>query len=319
MHYTTCFAAGGEPYADRVTLTGKCNHRHTWVHLFHKVQDCTCGNGRGVTALLGTGCKLLRSSTNSNTGECCPIPLRNCATWSCPKPALPDILLYATSLPGKLKLVAFCSRCPSWSEKRQSALPCGHPSLQPLLWQLQWLQFSVSIYITSNNICQRSKHSNRNSTPLLCVSDRNNVSPSLPGGSTDRWKIGKKKPKSCSWNISSIVLSRCNWADKWPDSKGSPCCCMQLAWLPLVRSAAEVWAQDGSSPHQCWHRCVLTVPGKHLPAQITTTAAIRAFALMFISIKTHCSSLCCTLMCSSSPLLPLPERLSATLSRLHHC
>lgn len=103
------------------------------------------------------------------------------------------------------------------------------------------------------------------------------------------------------------------------DSKGSPCCCMQLAWLPLVRSAAEVWAQDGSSPHQCWHRCVLTVPGKHLPAQITTTAAIRAFALMFISIKTHCSSLCCTLMCSSSPLLPLPERLSATLSRLHHC
>lgn len=82
MHYTTCFAAGWEPYANRVTLTGKYNHRHTWVHLFHEVQDCACGNGRGVTALLRTGCRLLHSSTDSNTRECCPIPLRNWTTRS---------------------------------------------------------------------------------------------------------------------------------------------------------------------------------------------------------------------------------------------
>lgn len=213
---------------------------------------------------------------------------------------------------------------PVWRRSLMPALPCGHPSLQPLLWQPQWLQFSASIYITSSNICQRPEHSSRNRTALLCVSDCNNIYP--PPFQVDPHtgkKLGKKKRKSCSWNISSAstVLSRCNWADEWSDSKGSPGCWMQLAWLPLVRSTAEVWARGGSSPHQCWHRCVLTVPGEHLPDQITTAAAVRAFALMFISTK---NSLQLPLLRSNvfllptPPLLPLPERLSATLSRPCH-
>lgn len=201
------------------------------------------------------------------------------------------------------------------------ALPCGHPSLQPLLWQPQWLQFSASIYITSNNICQRPKHSSRNSTALLCVSDCNNIYP--PPFQVDPHtgkKLGKKNKKAAAGIFPQPLLcfpgateqtngqtvrapqaAECNWpGSHW--------------WDPLPRFGLMVGAAHTSAGTDvCW-QCLENTCQTKLPLQQPSGLLLSCSSAQ----KTHCSSLCCALMCSSSPLLPLPERLSATLSRPCH-
>lgn len=80
-----------------------------------------------------------------------------------------------------------------------------------------------------------------------------------------------------------------------------------LPGTSLVRPRAKVKAHDGNSPHQYSAQMCADGAWRTLAWPNYIAAAVRAFALMFISMEIHSSSLCCTLMGSLLPT-PFPAR-----------
>lgn len=78
-------------------LTGNCKHEHCPMHgCFHpsRYGAVLTALAEGITALVGTDCKLLSVPAKySKLGHCCPILLRNCISSSLPKSLSPDILV----------------------------------------------------------------------------------------------------------------------------------------------------------------------------------------------------------------------------------